>query len=63
MATCYQKLGMLEECVEYLVLATRSLDVKIACIENEEEALLFSTGASSNKTAFDNQSINNFSAK
>lgn len=28
-ATCYQKLTMLEECVDYLVLATDALNDKI----------------------------------
>jgi tetratricopeptide (TPR) repeat protein len=40
-ATCYHKLGMLEECVDYLELATRFLNEKIAMIEEEENALLF----------------------
>lgn len=41
MATCYQKMNMLEECVDYLELATRSLNLKISMIEEEENALLF----------------------
>lgn len=40
-ATCYHKMGMLEECVDNLELATKYLNQKIAMIEEEENALLF----------------------
>ena len=40
-ATCYQRLGMLEECVDYLELATASLNKKIQMLEEEENGLLF----------------------
>jgi hypothetical protein len=32
---------MLEECVDFLELATRSLNLKISMLEEEENALLF----------------------
>jgi hypothetical protein len=32
---------MLEECVDYLELATRSLNQKISMLEEEENSLLF----------------------
>lgn len=33
LACCYQRLGLLEECVDYLELATKSLSVKIEMLE------------------------------
>jgi hypothetical protein len=33
---------MLEECVDYLELATKSLNLKIQMLEEEESSLLFS---------------------
>lgn len=41
LATCYQRLGMLEECVDFLEMATKSLEKKIILLEEEENALLF----------------------
>jgi hypothetical protein len=41
LACCYQRLGMLDECVDYLELATKSLKQKIENLEEEENALLF----------------------
>lgn len=32
---------MLEDCVDYLELATRALNQKIAMLESEENALIF----------------------
>jgi hypothetical protein len=43
LACCYQRLGMLEECVDYLELATKSLNKKIIMLEEEENSLLFNT--------------------
>lgn len=43
MACCYQRLGMLEECVDYLELATKALNKKIIQLEEEEKASLFLT--------------------
>lgn len=45
-ATCYQRLGMLEECVDFLEMATKSLNQKIAMLEEEENALIFQTATS-----------------
>ena len=33
LACCYQRLGLLEECVDYLELATKSLNLKIEMLE------------------------------
>jgi tetratricopeptide (TPR) repeat protein len=33
LACCYQRLGMLEECVDYLELATKQLSIKIEMLE------------------------------
>jgi len=36
LACCYQRLGMLEECVDYLELATKAMHRKIQSLEEEE---------------------------
>ena len=41
LACCYQRLGMLEDCIEFLEKATLTLDKKIVQIEDEENSLLF----------------------
>jgi hypothetical protein len=41
LACCYQRLGMLEECVDYLELATKAMNEKIQTLEDEESSLLF----------------------
>ena len=42
LACCYQRLGMLDECVDCLELATKAMHKKIQALEEEESQLLFS---------------------
>jgi len=47
LACCYQRLGMLEECVDYLELATKALKANIIALENQESALLLNNNSNS----------------
>jgi len=41
MATCYQKLKMLDECTEYLDKAIQALKQRITILEQQEQNILF----------------------
>lgn len=58
LACCYQRLGMLEECVDYLEAATKALKQKISNLEEEENANLLNHNH--NSTDLESNDLNQF---